>query len=310
MNNQDDVQPVIQQHFVPVFYLKNFMSRNGKVCVYDRSESVYFECSPKQICQERFLYETKWRNASDALGDYVLFNRIEKSFMDLEGEYATVVNMALSIKDDRKLVEYIKENRTVFMELATNLYSRNPFIMRSLMDYYNKNVKGDPKIEKNVQDIFNQYNLGSAESMLEYSYKESSFRTDIEGSPANIFMTRIKDMFVSVIKSSGYPFITSSFPVILSTIVGKPPRADGRIVFLPISSYCGLLYSNYMLDNRSNKEVGYCHNDFVSFINSAYLDLPIEQSRFVLANNMQVIKDAIKRAATPSMIRRISYDQL
>lgn len=47
-----------KQHYVPQFYLNNFINENHKLNVYDRKKKCFFEASPKEICFENYLHET------------------------------------------------------------------------------------------------------------------------------------------------------------------------------------------------------------------------------------------------------------
>ena len=80
----------IKQHYVPQFYLNNFINENQKLNVYDRKKKCFFEASPKEICFENYLHETLWEDANPRLGKYILPNQIEKSLSVQESTYSAI----------------------------------------------------------------------------------------------------------------------------------------------------------------------------------------------------------------------------
>lgn len=75
-----------KQHFVPQFYLKNFIT-NKNLFVFDRQKNSSFECSPKDICYKNYLYESEWQKFNPKLGKFISPNEIEKNFSSEEREY-------------------------------------------------------------------------------------------------------------------------------------------------------------------------------------------------------------------------------
>ena len=98
--------------------------------------------------------------------------------------------------------------------------------------------------------------------------------------------------------------IISSFPVIASAVVGNPPKVDMQVVFLPISPFMGLLFSDDNTDDRSGKTVAHCEPSFVSFINNAYLDYSEEQARFLIANNRRIIEETISDSEVNALFQK------
>ena len=87
----------VKEHYVPQFYLKNFMDDRGLLHVYDFEQTKIFYPKPKNICCENNLYETKWENANVNLDDFVLRNNIENIFSKYEREYSKVLQKILQI---------------------------------------------------------------------------------------------------------------------------------------------------------------------------------------------------------------------
>ena len=64
-----------KQHYVPIFYLKNFLSQNSKkLYIYDKEKKRYFQAMPK-----------------DHSKDFIFPNEIENQFSSFEGKCATLI---------------------------------------------------------------------------------------------------------------------------------------------------------------------------------------------------------------------------
>src|SRR5690348_775072 len=48
---------VIQQHFVPRFYLENFTDSNGMLWAFDKTNSRRFKRKPSEIATQRYFYD-------------------------------------------------------------------------------------------------------------------------------------------------------------------------------------------------------------------------------------------------------------
>lgn len=77
-----------KQHFIPVFYLKNFCNNDGLLTVYNCKTGKYYRKKPDNICYDEYLYETEWEHeieiGEDESKKFVLFNEIEKHFAERE----------------------------------------------------------------------------------------------------------------------------------------------------------------------------------------------------------------------------------
>ena len=91
-------QTVKAQHYVPVFYLKNFADSSGRLRAYDRVKQKFLSPFPKNICHSTFLYETAWEGTEVSLGKHVLCNNIEKKFSEYEGDYPSPKTCSQSLE--------------------------------------------------------------------------------------------------------------------------------------------------------------------------------------------------------------------
>lgn len=161
-----------RQHYVPQFYLNNF-SNNGKLWAYDRKKKNLFESISKDICYEKYLYETMWEDANIKLGRYVLPNKIEKDFANQEREYSLllrkIVNICNNPENTKALVCDTDEKRTLASFVA-NILLRNPWSLKQAKidivsdDMYNENIQA---IDSLLQDM----NFGGTKSLVKAAKK-------------------------------------------------------------------------------------------------------------------------------------------
>ena len=93
----EEQQITKDEHFVPVFYLSNFVKPQGMLQAYNIQKRIFFPAHPEDVCYKRFLYESlkvgnpREKNdfiaVNDKLGDIstVLDALITKSQTILEG---------------------------------------------------------------------------------------------------------------------------------------------------------------------------------------------------------------------------------
>lgn len=80
-----------EQHFVPQLLLKQFSFDGKRVFVLDRKLNKIFTGSVKHLCYENDIYDVKWKDASEQLGQYVLDNIIEDYLADLEKKWHRIL---------------------------------------------------------------------------------------------------------------------------------------------------------------------------------------------------------------------------
>lgn len=72
-----------RQHYVPEFYLRHFSGNEGRLCVYRRDGNRYFQASPEDICNKRYLYESKMGED----GEFFRANDVEKKLSKKESDF-------------------------------------------------------------------------------------------------------------------------------------------------------------------------------------------------------------------------------
>lgn len=98
--------PVIKQHYVPQFIMRNFADENGLLCIIDKQSSSIRAITSKAtaILFENDMYETK-----NLDGSYFDRNVIENKFAQIEGHIATVLQAVDSKLSNRQTLSSDEE---------------------------------------------------------------------------------------------------------------------------------------------------------------------------------------------------------
>lgn len=98
--------PVIKQHYVPQFIMRNFADENGLLCIIDKQSSPIRAITSKAtaILFENDMYETK-----NLDGSYFDRNVIENKFAQIEGHIATVLQAVDSKLSNRQTLSSDEE---------------------------------------------------------------------------------------------------------------------------------------------------------------------------------------------------------
>ena len=190
-------QHTAKQHYVPRFLLKQFSSDENHVFVLNRMTNKIYRTTADSICYENDIYDEKWKDAIEELGKYVLDNQIEEYLADLESKTSPLVKHIIAlIKSGMHNVSLSKEEHDVISEFITTLYLRNPYTLKSIIDYYD-GVEDEPDCEAMmyvVDYFFSTTKWGSPKSLLAYSKKAVIFSKEIERSPYNVEYEKISNM--------------------------------------------------------------------------------------------------------------------
>ena len=276
------------QHYVPVFYLNNFVDSSGKLHVYDRATGKMFTCMPKNICYSKLLYETPWEHTKADLGKYVLCNKIEKSFSEYEGQYATLVKRILQIcvlSQSPHALICSHENKIGLISMVVNLFIRNPWVM----EYFQLNeipeeLNSHPTCAV-IKDLMEALNWGGADSLLKYSMKYAYLLEHDEGGLAHDMMEEIEKLNFTFYYSKEGKFITSSCP----SCVGN--FSDERaFAHLPLSPFVVVRFGNDIVPRRSNNRMKTLDTSETMAINSIYQSFDTKQARYIISNSDTTLK--------------------
>lgn len=126
-----DKQITRKQHYVPKAYLKNFSVSNRK------SEQVYVVfandenakmVSIDNICCRSYLYDQIAIDPDSKTHVFAAPNEIENSFIELEGEYATIISKIKNALRDSDEFELARVEIDKLRQFMSSLLFRNPVL--------------------------------------------------------------------------------------------------------------------------------------------------------------------------------------
>lgn len=241
------MQNTVKEHYVPQFYLRNFADENGLLHMYDFKQNRCFTQSPKNICYENNLYETKWENANPKLGKFVLQNHIEKIFCKYEGEFSKVLTTILHIccpsQNPNALI--LQENeRDIFFRFIVNMVVRNPENMEALA--LNKLEPDDIDNDevKQIRTMLDDMGFGGVDSICLAAKKKAILTDEFENSFTQTCLEALKRLNYTFFYARTNSFITSSIPVCVGddSIIIKD---DKTCIYLALSPKVAVLFGNY-----------------------------------------------------------------
>lgn len=282
-----------KQHYVPRFYLQNFTSNDNKLWVFDREKGSYYQSSPKDICFEKFLYETPWENANPLLGKYVLGNQIEKYFAEKEGEYSLllkqIVNICRNPKNKNALI-CKHEEKEMLASFVTNIFVRNPWSLKQLESNLPlEGLKENEEIQA-IEQIIQIMGLGDIDSLVRAVDKKVWLTEEFDGSRLTPRISKMSYVFLVSQKES---FITSSFPTIYKLCDTEVDGLMPSNIYLSIHPQVSLLYNEDIPKTKSNRLI-LVDEKVVCELNSAYLKSDVEQMRFLIAKDKETLKSVIE----------------
>ena len=228
-------QHTTKQHFVSKFLLKLFSYDGKHVYVLDRKQNnKIYKKNIDNFCYENDIYDEKWVDTIEQLGKYVLDNKIEDYFADLEDKIAPVLKeVNKKAANGERNIRLSEDNLHLLFEFMATLYLRNPYIFKGILDYYN-GVENEPEVDAVLQAteyLFDIFKWGSPKALLAFSKKIGIISNDITGSPYNVVYERISNMKYVFWYSERGDFVTSSFPLHIMAADGE----HAERIMMPVS---------------------------------------------------------------------------
>lgn len=287
----------IKQHYVPQFYLKGFVGKNGKIWVYDRLVDKYFETNTKKICYEKNLYETRVNDINSKIGEYVLPNQLENKFAKFEGEYSSLIKRITNICKSPQNAKALICNANDKMSLASfvaNMFLRNPWsLAQAGFNFMIEELKENEEI-RTIDNLSQSIGIGDINSLVEHASKMVFLDENFDGSVQQKLIEELLGLKFSFFVSEDYQFVTSNFPI----IYGMYDLKDGLIhfsnIFLPLQPNIALIYSNSDTIKPFRNRICTINEDKVKSMNRMYLLTDIEKTRFMIAKNENDLKSIIE----------------
>lgn len=202
-----------RQHYVPQFYLNQFVGEDGYLHCYKKDGEKLFRARPYDVCFEDYGYEVK---ISFGNQKFLLPNEIENMFCSLEGEYSSVlksvINKSLLNSNGTALICTLKE-KEILASMVANFITRNFLAIDSFVDEETTQdlLKNNQEI-RDIDFLLQEMNMGDVKPLLELAQKKIFLSPSEEGVTKSIvdFLLTMNLSFFATNKSS---FITSDCPV-------------------------------------------------------------------------------------------------
>ena len=272
-----------KQHYVPVWYLKNFTNEKGFVHVWDKSKGEKFEAPPIAICREDYLYETAWKGSPDNT-KFVLSNQIENTFSEEERKHSALVKRILNILLDKRnrgaVVCRSQEERKTMSSLVANLYLRNPVIINEEEVRVIPDDVMNHSVVKSMKALLDEFGMEGIESVVEHASLSAWVNPHMENSTHQQLVGDLMKSNYLFLVSEREEFLTSNFPCVIM----KAEDAEGIRFYLPLSPKCAVVYDDSRtLKNKRNRIVQIDDDDVRTF-NETLLFKNNDTVRFVISN--------------------------
>lgn len=282
------------QHYVPRFYLKNFMDSNERIWVYDKKNKSTFNPSIINVACENFFYD------NDEID--LVFNEeqyLEKLYSSKEAEFAPFLLEFITKLESDKINVITSDDRETFSNYLVLQIDRTKEHREESIQFYQaiiKQLRAKGVTEDQIKEFgFDEEEINPKELHLESIL--TSFKMD------KTFIDILKDHIWLVFKNeTSQPFYTSDNPIVKKAhIIDKFISNEGyaspgiEIVF-PISSkfilvLCEREYFK-KCENLENKKISLSDINFVNYYNSLQVVKSYRQV-YAIANSFEIIEELL-----------------
>ena len=282
-----------KQHYLPQFYLNNFVNNSGKLWIYDRLKGNIFASDSRNIGCENYLYETRWEDANPELGDFVFPNQIEKQFSEQEGRYSKLLKRIVSIcvnPQNKRALICNEEDKELLASFVSNMLLRNPWSMKVAgLDCVTDGVMEMEEI-KITDTILQHLNLGGTKSLVKFSGKKIWLDEEFDGGMQQESTKMLRSMKFCFIISKNEEFVTSSFPVLNG--IDETTEENEKITYFPLHPQIAIFYGNSISRKVWNRVKPMDGKD-IDLFNKEYLKLDIDKIRFIYAKEKKILDHLI-----------------
>ncbi|WP_193708439.1 DUF4238 domain-containing protein [Alkalibaculum sporogenes] len=285
-----------RQHYVPQFYLRNFIDNSKMFWIYNRSKKNINRSRPKDICRVDYLYETEWKKSNEKLGKYVLLNSMENTFSFQEKEYSKVLNQIFTVCEmpsNQNALICSSTEKNILAQFITNMLLRNPWSLRQYMQKNCSNdIQGYEELEA-IKELLDLLGFGGFESLCEVANKRILLDEKFTGGIPENLIEEVRTMNFSILKTEEMKFITSDFPVLYETFDTDEGITKLLWIYLPISSKYALFYSGNNVSRNFRNRLVVLENEKATKMNFFYLKQEKEQSKFLIAEDKNVLEKLV-----------------
>ena len=202
-----------KQHFVPQFYLRQFIDTDNFLHCYRKTNGKRFPAHTDDICFREYGYEV---NASFGNSKFLLPNEIEKMFRSLENEYNQVLKSILQkciLNPNGHSLICTPHEKEVLASMVSNFLVRNFLAVEEHIDNeITQDLLLNNEEVRDIDHLLREMRLGDAKPLLELAQKKSFLDPSQDGT-AKFISNALLGMNVSFFVADSINFITSDCPV-------------------------------------------------------------------------------------------------
>ena len=162
-----------RQHFVPQFYLRQFIDSDKFLHCYSKTNGKRFSAHTDDICFREYGYEV---NASFGNDKFLLPNEIEKMFGSLENEYSkvlkSVIQKCIYNPNGHSLICTLHE-KEVLASMVSNFLVRNFLaVENNLDDEITQDLLQNNEEIREIDNMLREMRLGDAKPLVELAQKK------------------------------------------------------------------------------------------------------------------------------------------
>lgn len=286
------------QHYVPQFYLRNFMNENHELWIYNRLAEKCSARNPKSICYEDFLYETPWEDANSELGKYILINDIENELSKYETEYGSLVKKIIEICSDphnKKALICNADEKKLLANLVANMFLRNPWSLNQAnVNSFPDDIINNPEIQS-IDQLLQLLNFGGTGSLIKAANKKVWLNAKIHGSVPEKLGSELQHLNIVFLYSKDTPFITSSFPILYETIDSTDEITHIKNICLPLHPNLAILYCDNPITRLHRNKIVLVSDKATRQINQSYVKYSTNQAKYLISNDKSVLKQLVAK---------------
>lgn len=276
------------QHYVPQFYLRQFLDEDKFVHCYRKANSKTFPAHTDDICFKEYGYEV---NTSLGKNTFLMPNEIENMFRALENEYnkalKSVVHKCLENPNGTSLIctTYEKE---ILASMVSNFLVRNFLAVEDHVDdEITQDLLHNNEEIRSIDNLLRKMGLGDAKPFLELAQKKLFFDPSEDGTTRHIIDTLLK-MKVSFFVTDTINFVTSDCPV------GYDCNSEDLFMArMPLSTRVMVVYTHSETSSFFRNRACLIKKNFVEKFNYDYLDWDVSQ--MIIAQSDKDIRRILNR---------------
>lgn len=265
-----------KQHYVPQFYLRQFVDEDGLLHCYRKSDCKQFPAHTDDICFKKYGYEVK---APFGNNEFLLPNEIENMFRTLEGEFDSVLKNVVKkcmLNSSGTGLICLSHEKEILASMVANFIARNFLAVNYFVDAnVTENLLQNNQEVKDIDKLLRELNMGDAKPFLELAQKITFLNPSEEGVTKYI-IDELLTMNTTFFVSKEMNFVTSDCPVAYN--------CDADEIFmarLPLNPQVTVIYSKSDNAKKFENRARLLDARFIEKLNREYINWDV--ARMVIA---------------------------